>query len=90
MYKRQSKRTTDIYASTYQAPYLYDPTKVIKVTFNGITGPEGTSGAPTDQDKEDTPDNVKEENKIGTRSKKKSSETKDKVQESGAKKPGEV
>lgn len=90
--RHASKRTTDIYASTYQAPYLYDPTKVIKVTFNGITGPQGISGAPTDQAKEDTPNNVKEENKIGTRSKKKPGETQDKSQETGSdsKKPGEV
>ena len=90
--RHAGKRATDIYASTYQAPYLFDPTKVIKVTFNGIEGPKGTNGAPVDQQINNVPDNVKEENKIGTRSKKKSSETQDKAQESGSdsKKPGEV
>ena len=85
---------TDVYATAFVAPYLFDPSKVVKITFNGINGPKGTNGAPADQDKEEIPSNVKEENKIGTRSKskKKSSETQDKVQgtESDSKKPGEV
>ena len=90
--RNASERTTYIYASTYVAPYLFDPTKVIRVTFDGIDGPKGTKGAPADQPINNVPDNVKEENKIGSRSKKKSPETKDKVQESGSdsKKPGEV
>ena len=83
---------TDIYATAMEAAYLYDPTKVVKITFKGVEGPAGTNGAPADISVDNEPDNVKEENKIGTRSKKKSSKTQDKVQEpgSGVKKPSEV
>ena len=70
MERHASKRITDIYASTYEAPYLYDPTKVIKVTFNGVEGPKGTDGAPAKVEVNNDPTNVKEENKIGSRSKK--------------------
>lgn len=70
MERHASKRITDIYASTYEAPYLYDPTKVIKVTFNGVEGPKGTDGAPAKAEVNNDPTNVKNENKIGSRSKK--------------------
>ena len=95
---------TDIYATAMEAAYLYDPTKVVKITFKGIEGPAGTTGAPVDVSVDNEPDNVKEENKIGTRSKKKSAKnTQDQKQEqdtqdqnadqsakNSEKKPGEV
>ena len=94
---------TDIYATAMEAAYLYDPTKVVKITFKGVEGPAGTNGAPADISVDNEPDNVKEENKIGTRSKKKSPKTQDQKQEqdtqdqnadqsakNSEKKPGEV
>lgn len=70
MERHADKRQTNIYASIYEAPYLFDPTKVIKVTFNGVEGPDGTTGAPKKQEVNNDPTNVREENKIGSRSKK--------------------
>ncbi|MCD7132962.1 N4-gp56 family major capsid protein [Limosilactobacillus balticus] len=81
--RHAGKRSTALYASTYQAPYLYDPSKVIKVTFNGVTGPEATTGAPADQSVDETVSNVKEENRLGRQSKKTSKSADDK-------KPGEA
>ena len=73
---------TDIYATAMEAAYLYDPTKVVKITFKGVEGPAGTTGAPLDVSVDNETDNVKEENKIGTRSKKKSAKnTQDQKQE---------
>ena len=75
-------RRTDVYATAVEAPYLYDPTKVVKITFKGLEGPAGTTGAPSEVSVTTEPDNVKEENKIGTRSKKKSAKnTQDQKQE---------
>ena len=95
---------TNFYATAMEAPYLYDPTKVVKITFKGVEGPAGTNGAPADISVDNEPNNVKEENKIGTRSKKKSAKnTQDQKQEqdtqdqnadqsakNSEKKPGEV
>ena len=39
--RHAAERLTNLFISTMVAPYLYDPTKVIKVTFNGVDGPAG-------------------------------------------------
>lgn len=68
-----SRRQTNYYASAMYAAYLYDPTKVIKVTFTGVTGPNGTNGAPADvADNGDKVDNVKEDKRVGRQKKTKS------------------
>lgn len=58
-------RETKLYANAFKAPYLFDPTKVINITFNGVTGSEATTGAPTDVKVDNTVTNVKEANRIG-------------------------
>lgn len=63
--RHAAERLTNLFISTMVAPYLYDPTKVIKVTFNGVDGPAGVWGIPVDLSVNNEPDNVKEENKIG-------------------------
>lgn len=94
-------RRTDIYATAVEAPYLYDPSKVVKITFKGIDGPAGTTGAPADASVNDEPDNVDEDKKIGTRSRKKSannsqsqsasqSASQNASQPANGKKPGEA
>lgn len=63
--RHAAERLTNLFISTMVAPYLYDPTKVIKVTFNGVDSPAGVWGIPVDLSVNNEPDNVKEENKIG-------------------------
>lgn len=58
-------RETKLYANAFKAPYLFDPSKVINVTFNGVTGPDATTGAPADTKVDNTVTNVKEANRIG-------------------------
>lgn len=74
-------RRTDIYATSYYAPYLYDPTKVVKVTFSDVTGKSGTTGAPDNKEVDNTVTNVDEENRIGKQGK---------SNKPDGKKPGEV
>lgn len=63
-------RSTDYYATAMYAAYLYDPTKVVKVTFTGVTGPTGTNGAPADvADNGDKVDNVPEDKRLGRQKK---------------------
>lgn len=70
------ERTTVIYGSAMYAPYLFDPTKLVKVTFNGVTGPNGTTGVPADvADNGDTVDNVPEEKRVGRQKKTTSKKT---------------
>ena len=65
-----SKRETDVYASAMYAVYLYDPTKVVKVTFTGVTGAAATNGAPADvTDNGDKVDNVPEDKRVGRQKK---------------------
>lgn len=65
-----AKRETDVYASAMYAVYLFDPTKVVKVTFTGVTGANGTTGAPADvADNGDTVDNVPEDKRVGRQKK---------------------
>ena len=57
-----AKRETDVYASAMYAVYLFDPPKVVKVTF--------TTGAPADvADNGDTVDNVPEDKRVGRQKK---------------------
>ena len=61
-----AKRETDVYASAMYAVYLYDPTKVVKVTFTGVTGAAATNGAPADvTDNGDKVDNVPQDKRVG-------------------------
>lgn len=79
-------RSTHYYATAMYAAYLYDPTKVVKVTFTGVTGPNGTTGAPADTpDTGDKVDNVPEDKRLGRQ--KKAAKT---SAGSDAKKPGEA
>lgn len=65
-----SRRLTNYYASSMYAAYLYDPTKVVKVTLTGVTGPAATTGAPADvTDNGDKVDNVKEDKRVGRQKK---------------------
>ena len=65
-----SKRETDVYASAMYAVYLYDPTKVVKVTFTGVTGHAATNGAPVDvADNGDKVANVPEDKRVGRQKK---------------------
>ncbi|MDC6076624.1 N4-gp56 family major capsid protein [Limosilactobacillus reuteri] len=68
-----SRRLTHYYATAMYAAYLYDPTKVVKVTFNGVTGPSATTGAPTpvtDKVADGTePNNVPEDKRVGRQKK---------------------
>lgn len=64
--RHASTRATDVYASAMYAVYLFDPTKVVKVTFTGVTGPNGTNGAPANvANNGDAVDNVPEEKRVG-------------------------
>ena len=72
---------TNIYATSFYAPYLYDPTKVVKVTFSDVTGKSGTTGAPDNKEVDNTVTNVDEENRIGKQKK---------TTGTTGKKPGEV
>ncbi|WP_283598203.1 N4-gp56 family major capsid protein [Ligilactobacillus saerimneri] len=58
-------RETKLYANAFEAPYLFDPTKVVNLTFNGITGQDATTGAPTATTVDNKVTNVKEDNRIG-------------------------
>ncbi|WP_076149751.1 N4-gp56 family major capsid protein [Ligilactobacillus murinus] len=60
---------TDIYATSFYAPYLYDPTKVVKVTFTDVTGPQGTTGAPKDKTVDNEVENVAEDKRLGKQKK---------------------
>ena len=52
------------------AVYLYDPTKVVKVTFTGVTGSAATNGAPADvTDNGDKVDNVPQDKRVGRQKK---------------------
>ena len=57
------------------AVYLFDPTKVVKVTFTGVTGATGTTGAPAnvaDKVADGTdPNNVPEDKRVGRQKKSK-------------------
>ena len=68
-------RATNVYASAMYAVYLFDPTKVVKVTFTGVTGPSATTGAPTpvaDKVADGTdPNNVPEDKRVGRQKKSK-------------------
>ena len=66
-----------------EAAYLYDPTKVVKITFKDVDGPAGTNGAPADVTPDDKPINVPDEKKLG-RQKKASKPA------NGGQKPGEA
>lgn len=76
--RNASERLTNYYATAMYAVYLYDPTKVVKVTFNNVDGPKGTTGAPadvTDKVADGTePNNVPEDKRVGRQ--KKTSSTK--------------
>lgn len=61
---------TDIYATALAAPYLYDPTKVVKLTFNGLNATGATNGAPAKKTAATTATNVADEKKIGRGKKK--------------------
>jgi hypothetical protein len=74
-------RRTDIYATSYYAPYLYDPTKVVKVTFSDVTGKAGMTGAPEDKEVNNEVTNVDEDKRIGKQKK---------TTGTTGKKPGEV
>lgn len=68
--RHASERSTDYYATAMYATYLYDPTKVVKVTFNGVTGSAATTGAPADvADNGDKVDNVAEGKRVGRQKK---------------------
>ena len=71
--RKPSERLTNYYATAMYATYLYDPTKVVKVTFTGVTGSTGTTGAPTpntDKVADGTePNNVPEDNRVGRQKK---------------------
>jgi N4-gp56 family major capsid protein len=83
-----SKRETDVYASAMYAVYLFDPTKVVKVTFTGVTGPSGTNGAPADvTDNGDKVDNVPEDKRVGRQKKAKSAASSASSAASSAAKP---
>ena len=68
-------RATNVYASAMYAVYLFDPTKVVKVTFTGVTGATGTTGAPAnvaDKVADGTdPNNVPEDKRVGRQKKSK-------------------
>ena len=74
-------RRTDIYATSYYAPYLYDPTKVVKVTFSDVTGKAGMTGAPENKEVNNEVTNVDEDKRIGKQKK---------TTGTTGKKPGEV
>jgi len=73
--RKPSERLTNYYATAMYATYLYDPTKVVKVTFTGVTGPNGTIGAPAnvaDKVADGTdPNNVPEDKRVGRQKKSK-------------------
>lgn len=73
--RKPSERLTNYYATAMYATYLYDPTKVVKVTFTGVTGPNGTTGAPAnvaDKVADGTePNNVPEDKRVGRQKKSK-------------------
>ncbi|MCR1900841.1 hypothetical protein [Ligilactobacillus apodemi] len=77
---------TDIYATSFYAPYLYDPTKVVKVTFSDVTGKNGTTGAPENKEVNNEVTNVDEDKRIGKQGK----SNKQTKEESTEEKPGEV
>lgn len=60
---------TDVYATAMETAYLYDPTKVVKITFKDVDGPAGTNGAPADVTPDDKPINVPDEKKLGRQKK---------------------
>lgn len=64
-----SRRLTNYYASAMYAVYLYDPTKVVKITFTGVDGPKGTTGAPADVSNDTTVNNVPEDKRVGRQKK---------------------
>ena len=82
--RHANTRTTDYYATAMYAAYLYDPTKVVKVTFTGVTGPDATTGAPATKTVDDTVNNVPEDKRVGRQKKAKASSA------SSTKKPGEA
>lgn len=68
--RHASTRSTNYYATAMYATYLYDPTKVVKVTFTGVTGSAATTGAPADvTDNGDKVDNVPEDKRVGRQKK---------------------
>lgn len=67
--RHASERSTYYYASAMYAVYLYDPTKVVKVTFTGVTGTAGTTGAPADVTNDPEPKNVPEDKRVGRQKK---------------------
>lgn len=81
--RKSSERTTVLYANSFEAPYLYNPAKVVNLTFNGVTGPKGTTGAPEDVAVDNTVTNVPEDKRIG-KGKKKTTASK------ASEKPGEA
>lgn len=60
---------------------MYDPTKVVKVTFTDVTGSQGTTGAPKDKTVNNEVTNVDEDKRIGKQKK---------TTGTTGKKPGEV
>ena len=68
--RHASERSTYYYASAMYAVYLYDPSKVVKVTFTGVTGHAATNGAPADiADNGSKVDNVPEDKRVGRQKK---------------------
>lgn len=82
--RHASTRSTEYYATAMYAAYLYDPTKVVKVTFTGVTGPDATNGAPAVKAVDDSVNNVPEDKRVGRQKKAKASSA------SSTKKPGEA
>ena len=67
--RKPSLLQTDVYATTFLAPYLFDPSKVVKITFTDVTGPNGTTGAPKDKTIDNGVENVAEDKRLGKQKK---------------------
>lgn len=71
--RKPGARKTNLYATAVGAPYLYNPAKVVQITFSDITSKDGTTGAPADKTVDAAPDNVDEDHRVGRNKKKASS-----------------
>lgn len=83
--RKPGARKTNLYATAVGAPYLYNPAKVVQITFSDITSKDGTTGAPADKTVEAAPANVDEDHRVGRNKKKASS-----VSSSASVTPGKV
>lgn len=83
--RKPGARKTNLYATAVGAPYLYNPSKVVQITFSDITSKAGTTGAPADKTVDAAPTNVDEDHRVGRNKKKASS-----VSSSASVTPGKV